>query len=62
MGKYREGNPSSFEAACRGKRSKFVPFEMESEEACKRGEEMELIEAVQADRGCGEEMELMVIW
>ncbi|KAL4565676.1 hypothetical protein LXL04_029779 [Taraxacum kok-saghyz] len=55
-----KGNPSSFEAACRGKRSKFAPFEMESEEACKRGEEMELIEAVQADQGCGEEMELMI--
>ncbi|KAL4561767.1 hypothetical protein LXL04_033941 [Taraxacum kok-saghyz] len=54
MGKYREGNRSSFEAvqACRGNRSSFAPFEIESEEACKRGEEMELIEAVQADRGC----------
>ncbi|KAL4556098.1 hypothetical protein LXL04_038739 [Taraxacum kok-saghyz] len=62
MGKYREGNRSSFEAvqACRGNRSSFVPFEMESEEACKRGEEIELIEAVQADRGNGCERRALI--
>ncbi|KAL4561582.1 hypothetical protein LXL04_033752 [Taraxacum kok-saghyz] len=45
-GKYREGNRSTFEAACRGNPFSFAPFEMESDEACKRGG---------ADRGNGAE-------
>ncbi|KAL4579289.1 hypothetical protein LXL04_015430 [Taraxacum kok-saghyz] len=42
----REGNRSTFEAACRGNPFSFAPFEMESDEACKRGG---------ADRGNGAE-------
>ncbi|KAL4590815.1 hypothetical protein LXL04_003758 [Taraxacum kok-saghyz] len=41
-----EGNRSTFEAACRGNPFSFAPFEMESDEACKRGG---------ADRGNGAE-------